>query len=315
MFLDNRVAQWNADNVTSAIVNAWGDELMRPADVANLFNGTFPSRNAMVAAGKRAYCETNSYLGNNYTNTSLADACFFPTTWATAQIGVGDMRPFPNCTYDESPDGKMWYGRNFTRILDGGDLEWAPSETNEAGIVFKVSVSSHRRDYAPHTSYRTFFISYDVPLYPYAQPNGVKDAVDCGYNNIGLADVSPAAVEGFVWSWARGEPRSLPGCSAGAMTLVRGAWTAQPCASTFRALCRKGDARVPAGNNPDAWNFTRSSVAFGDAPSACAALGAGWAFDVPREGRENALVSQRALLSGMWSETAAGIWLNVSLSS
>ena len=79
LFLDNRVATWNADLVTQAITTTWGAGLMTPGDVAALFNGSFPSRNAMLKAGKRAYCETNSYLGNNYTNTSLATACFFPT--------------------------------------------------------------------------------------------------------------------------------------------------------------------------------------------------------------------------------------------
>ena len=78
---------------------------------------------SLFSAGKRAYCETNSYLGNNYTNTSLADACFFPTTWDAAQVDPSAMAPFPNCSYDNAnPNGRAWYGNNFTRVLDGGDL-------------------------------------------------------------------------------------------------------------------------------------------------------------------------------------------------
>ena len=62
LFLDNRVATWNADNVTSAITSVWGTQLMTPHDVQSLFNGTFPSRAAMVAAGKRAYCGEMGWL-------------------------------------------------------------------------------------------------------------------------------------------------------------------------------------------------------------------------------------------------------------
>ena len=43
-----------------------------------------------------------------------------------------------------------------------------------------------------------------------------------------------------------------------------------------------------------------------------AALGAGWAFDLPRDGLENQLVARRLLLDNEWGKPGfAGIWLNV----
>lgn len=140
----------------------------------------------------------------------------------------------------------------------------------------------------------------------------------CGFNNlnIGVADLSPAAALGFVWSFAPGQPSSANGtaCRAAAMTLVRGQWTAQPCAAANPAVCRYGDSSIPAGNKPQWWKITAAAVAFADAPAACAALGAGWAFDVPRGGREIALIAQKALMGGLWAATPnPGFWLNVPL--
>ena len=111
-------------------------------------------------------------------------------------------------------------------------------------------------------------------------------------NNIGVADLT-----GAVWSWAAGQP-ARAGCAA--MTLVRGQWTAEACSDARRAVCRAGDARVPAGASPELWRITDAAVAFAGAPAACAALGVDWAFDVPRDGRENALIAQRLLLEGAW---------------
>ena len=52
LFLDNRVASWNAGDVATAITSTWGSYLMTPSDVKTLFNGIFPSRSAMIAAGE-----------------------------------------------------------------------------------------------------------------------------------------------------------------------------------------------------------------------------------------------------------------------
>jgi hypothetical protein len=290
LFLDNRVWTPNIDLVTNAITSTWGDALLTPGDVATLFNGSFPSRAQMRAAGKSAYCESNSYVSNNYTNTSLSTACFYPTTWSTMQLGDGGITPYPNCSAGAgSPDEGSWYGRDFVRVLDSGDLAWAPTEEAESGLILK--------------------------------PNGVADLVNCGFNNIGMADVSPAAVEGFVWSWAKGQPpAAAPSgpCRAAAMTLVRGQWTAQPCTSLYPAVCRQGDNRVPAGDRPDLWRLTNTSVAFVDAPAACQGLGAGWAFDVPRDGRENQVIASLMLFGGLWGKqqapsSGAGAWVNVQV--
>jgi hypothetical protein len=66
-YLDNRVAPWNADLVTQALTSVWGSMLLTPGDLLGpLFNATrgdaatFPSRDAMLAQGKRIYCESNS---------------------------------------------------------------------------------------------------------------------------------------------------------------------------------------------------------------------------------------------------------------
>lgn len=299
MFLDNRVATWNAGLVASSITSVWGSALMTPADLVslqrqhNLSTGAWPSRTQMLSAGKRGYCETNSYVGNNYTGTPLAEACFFPTTWSASQLGDNVLQPFPNCSISgQGPNGTAdasWYSSRFVRVLDSGDLAWSPEAESEGGIIYK--------------------------------PNGIADLVGCGYNNVGVADFSPSAAVGFVWSWAAGEPAAPSpsthgadgaggGCRAGAMTLVRGSWTAQPCSTLFPALCRLGDNTLPAGNQPGLWNITQGVVGWVDAPAACSALGEGWAFDVPRDGRENQLVAQAAVFAGLWQRGAGGIWLN-----
>jgi hypothetical protein len=276
IFLDNRVATWNAGIITDALSQVFGPLLLTPPELRTLFNGSFPSRAVLVANGKRVIVESNDY-GNDYSNTSLPLSVFWPTTW-TDQPGPTDLAPFPNCTLHGDAS---WYGKGLPRLLDSGDLAFSPEEEEEHGIVLK--------------------------------PNGVSDLVNCAVNNVGLADVSPRWLAAWVWSWAAGEPRAVAGgsgCAAAAITLVRGSWTAQPCASKMPALCRSGDNRLPAGHRPELWNVTSSATDFPGAPAACAALGAGWAFDVPRDGRENQLVAQRMLVAGTW-QREQGVWVNV----
>lgn len=156
------------------------------------------------------------------------------------------------------------------------------------------------------------------------KPNGIADLVNCGFNNIGAGEVSIEAATGFVWTWAPGQPAPAAsngslGCMAGAMTLVRGQWTAQPCSAIFPAVCRYGDNRIPAGATPQYWNITAAAVPFSGAAAECAKLGAGWAFDTPRDGRENALIASKAAFGGIWAAAvnagrAPGLWLNVAVS-
>ena len=285
-FLDNRVAPWNADLVTQTLRSVWGPALMTPSDLRALFNGTrgsaasFPSRDAMLAAGKRIYCESNSYLVTNFTPTSLPEVAFYPTTWEDAwfsggQPGPQDVAPFPNCTIGGD---SSFYGRTWPRLLDSGDLAYSPQEEAESGIVLK--------------------------------PNGVADLAACAVNTVGLGDVSPAAARAFVWSWLEGEPSSSSssGCRGAAMTTVRGRWSAQPCEALMPALCRRGDARVPAGQSPGLWNVTAQAVGFEGAEAACAGLGQGWGAGLPRDGMENARAAQRALMGGLWQQHK-GLWL------
>lgn len=277
VFLDNRVASWNIDLVTAAMKRVFGPTQLTPPILAARFNGTFPSRDAMLAAGLRVIVESNSYVGNNYSQSEFPTVAFWPTTW-TAQPGPADLVPYPNCTFGGSA---AWYGHGLPRMLDGGDLAFDPQSEAIHSVLLK--------------------------------PVGLADAVACGVNNIGLADVTPAALTGAVWSWAAGQP-AREGCAA--MTLVRGQWTAESCAEPRRAVCRAGDARVPAGASPELWQLTPAAVPFAGAPAECAALGPGWAFDVPRDGRENALIAQRLLLEGAWGAAVTpgdphGVWLNV----
>jgi len=278
IFLDNRVASWNAGLIADAASSVFGAALLTPGDLNRTYGGVFPSRDRMLRDGKRIIVESNDYVGNNYSNTTLPQYVFWPTTW-TDQPGCGDLAPYPNCTLHGDAS---WYAKGLPRMLDGGDLAWDPQSETMTGIVLK--------------------------------PVGVTDVVTCAVNNLGLADVTPVAVAGWVWSWAQGEPkRPAAGadCAAAAMSLVRGQWRARPCDALMPALCRSGDNTVPAGSRPELWRVTPGAVAFADAPAACAALGAGWAFDVPREGRENALVAQRLMFEGFWQGGGGkGVWLN-----
>ena len=61
IFLDNRVPPWNIDIVTNALTATFGAALLTPRDLASLFNGTWPSRDGLLAAGNRVICESNSY--------------------------------------------------------------------------------------------------------------------------------------------------------------------------------------------------------------------------------------------------------------
>lgn len=297
LFLDNRVAMINIDLVTNALVQTFGDSLMTPSLLASVFNNTFPSRSAMIAKGFRVYAESNSYFGNDYSNTSLSKIAFYPTTWSSMQLDDSTIQPFPNCTAAGAADPNNWYGREFVRVLDSGDLAWSPNEEDETDVIY--------------------------------QPTGISDLVNCGLNNIGLGAVTPTSLTGYVWSWAPQQP-TVPGkglisfrdtaigstsapssCSyAGAMTLVRGQWTAQPCSSLMRAVCRKGPSSVPSGDQPGSWALTASPVSWLGAFSACSSMGAGWAFDVPRDGRENQVIAQRGLMDGLWGNEA-GFSLNV----
>lgn len=276
IFLDNRVAAMNIDLVTAAINVTFGDMLLTPPYLKSMYNGKFPSRTELVRVGKRIIIESNDYLDNNYTGSQFPNFVFWPTTW-TDQPSCTDAVPFPNCTLHGD---SSWYGNGLPRLLDGGDLAFSPTEEVEKGIVLK--------------------------------PNGLTDLINCGINNIGLADVTPTALAGAVWSWASSEPRQVASsCAAAAMTLVRGQWQNKPCKSLYRAVCRKGDNTLPAGDKPDLWQITNTAVSFTDAPGQCLSeFGSDFIFDVVRDGRENQLIAQRMLFDGTF-QRGSGAWMNV----
>lgn len=277
IFLDNRVAPWNVDLIVDAITSVFNESVLTPPLLKTLFGGIFPSRDAMLANGLRVIIESNSYVGNNYTNTSLPQTVFWPTTW-TDQPGPADLAPFPNCTLHGEAS---WYGSGLPRMLDSGDLAFDPESEGEKGIILK--------------------------------PVGLVDVVSCGVNNVGLADVTPAAMVGAVWSWAAGHPTvSSDGESfAAAMTQVRGSWTSSDVSILRPAVCRGGPVTRPAGNDPAAWRLT-PAVTWRDAAQACAtAFGSNFSFDLPRDGRENALIAQQLLLDGAWEQpNFQGVWLS-----
>ena len=291
-YLDNRVAPWNADLITATLQSVWGDALLTPGDFRTLFNGTrgglLPSRDALLAAGKRLYVESNSYLTTNFTPTSLASVAFYPPTWEAAWFGGGqpgpqDLTPFPNCTLAGLP--ATWYGSLWPRLLDSGDLAQSPAEEAEGGLVL--------------------------------QPVGVSDLVACGVNTIGMADVGLDTARAAVWSWAEGQPvAGAGGCAA--MVQVRGRWGALPCETPLPVLCVRGsNAVAPLGAEAGAWNLT-AGVGGGGVPwaqggAACSAAGGGqWQMALPRDGRENAVAAQLALLGGVWGKWP-GVWLNFQL--
>jgi hypothetical protein len=165
-------------------------------------------------------------------------------------------------------------------MLDSGDLAFDPESEGEHGIILK--------------------------------PVGLVDVIACGVNNVGLADVTPAAMVGAVWSWAAAQPvASSDGVSfAAAMTQVRGSWTTSPISILRPAVCRGGPVTRPAGNDPAAWRLT-PPVDWQGAAQACSLLGSDFSFDLPRDGRENALVAQQLLLDGAWEQpNFQGVWLN-----
>lgn len=141
------------------------------------------------------------------------------------------------------------------------------------------------------------------------KPNGVADLAACAVPTIGLADISPLVARAFVWSWQEGQPAPATGaCRGAAMASVRGGWSALPCAAQLPVLCRRGDARAPAGLAPALWALSNATAPFGGAAGACSALGSGWAPGLPRDGMENARAAQLAMFARVWQQHA-GLWL------
>jgi len=281
LFLDNRVYYTDMWHVTDDIAAVFGPALFTPNDLAAR-GGVWPTTEQFLAAGKRVFVESNNYSAPFAPNAT--GMIFNPTLWDARQVGPTDTSPFPNCTVRQ--DG-TWYPDGLVRVLEGS-VVWTPDyDERMSGIIPK--------------------------------PDGLADLTACGVQNIAIADIGPVALMGLVWSWSAGEPRASANCTAAAMTTVRGRWTAQPCSRAMPAVCRRGDPAVPSGNDPDAWAITRAAVPFVVAPSACAALGAGWAFDPPRDGRENAAVASSLQESGFWWNGTApqprGAWINVPVAT
>lgn len=284
LFLDDRVYGTDISHVVDGVVAVFGSEAFTPLDLAAL-GGVWPNTPTFLGLGKRVWVESNTYA--DYWNASAANTTlFYPTLWSAWQNDPTDTVPYPNCTI---VGDASWYGSQWVRILEGS-VVWAPDyDERTDGIV--------------------------------RRPNGYADMVACGITNVAVPDFSPEAQLGFIWSWIGGEPargaaKHQGNCTAGAMTTVRGRWTAQPCTLAMPAVCRRGDPNRPSGNDPTAWALTPSAVTFASAPAACGALGAGWAFDVPRDGRENSRVADMLLGGGFWQGpgaklTVPGVWLNV----
>lgn len=281
IYLDNRVPVYNIDSVVNDLKTVFGSSLLTPLDLATTFHTQWPSLNQMILHNKRVIVESNSYDPNNYTGTNLTSVAFYPTLWeqGLGQFSPADLIPAPNCTIAGSSD---WYGQQWVRVYDGA-VTWYPDydERTSGGI--------HNR------------------------PAGIVDMLACAVGNVGISNFGPDVLPGLAWSWAGGEPRvpTSGNCTAAAMTSVRGRWTAQPCDSAFPATCRFGNSSTPSGNNPSAWALT-PPVTFPAAGAACAQMGAGWAFDLPRDGRENYVISSNASLTSLW-RTSPGIWLNYAI--
>ena len=240
----------------------------------------------------------------------FADTIFSPTTWNAIQEGPLTTAPFPHCTI--AGDAGWYAAGAWVRILDGS-VVWPPDQAS-GGCDDDAGAPSSALFNLGHLCQPQDERSGGV----IAKPDGLADLAACGITNVAVSDLGPADLPGLVWSWAAGEPRPASagplagGCAAAAMTLVRGRWTAQPCARPLPAICRLGDASQRAGHLPAAWRLS-APVAFVNASGACGALGAGWSFDVPRDGRENALVASRAVAEGVWYGSTPGVWLNVPL--
>jgi hypothetical protein len=276
LFLDNRVPDYNIQTVVDDITNVLGSMLITPGYIANTYGGVWPSAQQLVKLNKRVFVETNCYNPNNYTGTNITTVAFYPTLWDAYQDDPDTVEPFPNCTIQNDP---TWYGNSWVRILEG-TVVWFPDyDERSSGGVFDRQA-------------------------------GIADMMNCGVGNIAISNFGPDVLPGLVWTWAAGEPKPInASCRAAAMTTVRGRWTAQDCNNVWPAMCRKGSPSIPAGNNPNAFQVT-SPVNFHNAAAACASLGAGWTFDVPRDGRENTLIATNATLTSLW-RTQKGIWMNV----
>lgn len=151
----------------------------------------------------------------------------------------------------------------------------------------------------------------------------------CGVGNLGISEFGPHVLPGLVWSWAEGEPNvakalakghaagtlaaGASNCTAASMSTVRGRWSAAACGTAMPALCRSGNSTVPSGDNDAGWALT-APVPFTGAGAACAAMGAGWSFDLPRDGRENALAASKAIFGKLWQQQTPGVWLNAQTS-
>lgn len=126
---------------------------------------------------------------------------------------------------------------------------------------------------------------------------GVTQAFRLGGNIVNLDNFTynDGRLAAGVWSWDVSEPNNYNGNQDCAMQWANGRWDDTECGNVYAYACKK------AGTH--SWAVTRQSGAWSGGAAACAALGDGYAFDVPTNSYDNEQL--KAMKAGVGS-----VWLN-----
>jgi hypothetical protein len=118
----------------------------------------------------------------------------------------------------------------------------------------------------------------------------IHEMVRCGANAPGpnFLDPHTAQLEGFVWSWAYGQPLSNPSQQC-AVHNGNGRFQAEACGQFLPYVCAEANG----------WHITAARGVFDGGGSACAAQFPGSAFAVPRNGYQNELLKTAKAQAGV----------------
>jgi hypothetical protein len=118
----------------------------------------------------------------------------------------------------------------------------------------------------------------------------IQQMVRCGTNapSINFLDPHTGQLEGFVWSWAYGQPLASPTQQC-AVHNAAGRFQAEACGQVLPYVCGAANG----------WHLTAARGVFDDGAAACAAEFPGSGFAVPRNGYQNELLKTAKAQAGI----------------